>query len=143
MLDIISSYTRAEAIADGTLRDITPHSIAHNIRYPVAFTEAVWNSYVEFDREALAGLGQSMGGRICEILVSFSLASRKADGACDVTFRTILALPDRGDWQINEDVPPAAAGVTRETHRVVTLRAVCGPGDDPNPVITIMLPGED
>ena len=26
---------------------------------------------------------------------------------------------------------------------LVTLKAICGPGDDAEPVITIMLPGED
>ena len=31
----------------------------------------------------------------------------------------------------------------RAGHRLVTLKAVCGPGDDAEPVITIMLPEED
>ncbi|WP_410173196.1 DUF6573 family protein [Klebsiella michiganensis] len=52
-------------------------------------------------------------------------------------------MPDRGDWKSNEAPPPRGCGVTRETHRLVTLRAVCGPGDDPRPVITIMMPDED
>jgi hypothetical protein len=36
-----------------------------------------------------------------------------------------------------------SARINATKHEDIILKAVCGPGDDAEPVITIMLPGED
>jgi hypothetical protein len=40
--DLIHAYTRAEAIADGALIDVSAVARKAGIRYPVALTAAVW-----------------------------------------------------------------------------------------------------
>src|SRR3954451_8782369 len=44
--DIISSYTRAQAIADGVLVDVTEAAKEAGFRIPVALTAAAWAEYV-------------------------------------------------------------------------------------------------
>ena len=45
--DLISSYTRAQAIADGQLIDVSEMAREAGIRYPVALTATVWARCVE------------------------------------------------------------------------------------------------
>src|SRR5262245_21297818 len=49
---VISRYTRAAALADGTLVDVSAMGREAGIRYPVAMTRAVWNTYVALTRAA-------------------------------------------------------------------------------------------
>lgn len=42
MNNIIFSYTRSQAIADGVLIDVTTLAAEAGFRYPVAVTSAVW-----------------------------------------------------------------------------------------------------
>jgi hypothetical protein len=44
--DVIHSYSRAEAIRDGVLIDVTAVAREAGFRYPVALTAAVWERYV-------------------------------------------------------------------------------------------------
>jgi hypothetical protein len=44
--DLIHRYTRAEAIADGVLIDVSGVAREAGIRYPVALTAAVWRRCV-------------------------------------------------------------------------------------------------
>jgi hypothetical protein len=60
-----------------------------------------------------------------DVLHMFRLAARHADESL-IMFRLHVRNDNR------ERTPP-----------LVTLKAICGPGDDPAPVITIMLPDED
>ena len=121
--EVIACYTRAEAIADGVLVDVSNMAREAGICYPVAVTSRVWGEVVApsaKDRET----GQSETGRLWDALsmlrVAIQGASRKQD---------------RLDYKML---------VFREgTHRDVQLTAVCGPGDNGEPVITITMPGED
>lgn len=141
---IIISYTRQQAIDDGVLIDTTDMAKTAGIRCPVALSHAVWTTYVEFDREAPSLAGQSIDGRLWDILWMFRVAASHSDSDRDVIlFRLYVAMPDGGNWQSHEAVPPADSDLTRETHRLVTLKAHIGPGDAGEPVITIMVPGED
>ncbi|HGM7298623.1 TPA: hypothetical protein ACKP7S_000363 [Stenotrophomonas maltophilia] len=45
--------------------------------------------------------------------------------------------------QAIEDGVLVDVGLTRSTHRLVRLKALCGAGDALEPVVTIMLPSED
>ena len=121
--EVIFSYTRADALADGVLVDVSEMAREAGLRYPVAVTRRVWDEVATpsaKDRET----GQSETGRLWDALsmlrVAIQGASRKQD---------------RLDYKML---------VFREgTHGEVQLTAVCGPGDNGEPVITIMIPGED
>ena len=45
--DLLYAYTRAQALADGVLVDVTTTAQEAGIKYPVALTRAVWCRYVE------------------------------------------------------------------------------------------------
>jgi hypothetical protein len=120
---LIHRYTRAEAIADGVLVDVSSVAREAGIRYPTALTRAVWERYVRVPDGALC---QDEAGRLWDICWMLRCAIRRSDGGPVLTF----ALHVRQDNR--ERTPP-----------LVRLKALCGPGDGGEPVITVMLPSED
>jgi hypothetical protein len=121
--NLIYSYSRAQAIDDGVLVDVTETAKEAGFKYPVALTRTVWNGYVEVP----AGVeGQDEAGRLWDILFMLRLAARRGDADSVILFQ----LHVRND---NRDRTPP----------LVELKAVCGPNDDGSPCITVMLPGED
>src|SRR4051794_4698452 len=119
--EIIFSYTRAQAIADGVLIDVTATASDAGIKYPTAITAAAWAEYVRVPEGVE---GQDETGRLWDILWMFSLSARRGMGGDTLLFTLIVR---------NDNRRP----------RKITLKAVCGPGDDLEPVITLMLPDED
>lgn len=138
--DVIHTYSREQALADGALIDASRMAKQAGIVVPVALTREAWVRYVEF--EADDGQGQSIEGRLWDVLWMFRTAARAFDGDV-LEFSVYVAKRDRGDWQQNEAVPERESGLSRESCRLVTLKAQIGPGDSAEPVITIMLPRED
>lgn len=122
--DVVFSYSRAQAIADGVLRDVTVMAQEAGFRYPVALTAAAWVDCVAW----VAGdsSGQSEAGRLWDVLHMARLAARRA--ACRLVLFTVLVVPQRG---------------TSSRPQPMLLKMIVGPGDDLEPVITIMLPSED
>jgi hypothetical protein len=137
--ELISVYTRAQAIADGQLVDLTDARDAQGRRlspfkWPVAITATAFGEAIsaggEWQRDAdgndvlsLPGC-QDFAGRVWDVFWMALLGMRQTDG--DTVRFAVSVLTD---------------GVR---HReVVELKAICGPGDDGEPVITIMLPDED
>lgn len=123
MNELIYEYTRAQAIDDGNLIDVSEMAEEVGIKYPVSLTWAVWSKYVEVPEEVKGE--QDKQGRLWDILMMFRMAARRSDG---------------GQWLRFQLVVKNEAG---EPPKPVTLNAHCGPGDTLDPVITIMLPGED
>ena len=123
---VIYSYTRAQAIEDGVLIDVSETAKEAGIKLPTAVTAAVFHEYVAVPEE-LRGM-QDESGRLWDILWRFSSAVRsgRLNGEQGL-FELIVAKPDCGDWK----------------RRLVTLKAVCGPSDDGSPCISIMKPDED
>jgi len=124
--DVISCYSRADAIADGVLVSISPVILKDaGIVLPVAVTDTIWNGYI--DPYYLSELpGQSVEGRLWDLLWMFRCAVKAGKGGGDrIRYQVLFLVP--------EEPEPA----------LVDLIAVCGPGDMGEPVITIMLPGED
>lgn len=124
---VIFSYTRKQAIEDGVLVDLTEWAKETGFRIPVACTSAVWHEYVVPPTETRS-LGQSERGRAHDALwmLYTSIRASKRNGEADdrLLYKVIfLQAPDR-----------------QET---VTLKAICGPGDHGEPVMTIMEPSED
>ena len=120
--DIIDVYTRAQAIEDGVLVDVSETAKEAGIKFPVAMTRAVWCEIVEPDAIAKSH-GESERGRIWDVLWMLRVAIKA--GMDGDTIRYYLLATKDG-----------------RKHKV-ELKAVCGPGDTLEPVITIMLPNED
>ena len=130
---VISSYSRAQAIEDGVLVDVTEMARKAGIVYPVALTSAVYQGCVQVPK-GLEHL-QDEPGRLHDVLWMYRWAVkvgiiRGDHGLFEVSFLM---------WE-GKNVLDARLG---DLNRKVTLKAVCGPGDDPSPCITIMLPDED
>lgn len=121
--EIIHAYTRAQAIEDGILVDLSVLAREAGFRWPLAVTQAVW-AVVE-PGSTLEKEGQSWRGRAWDLLNILRAELRSAKDGREVRFAPcFLTEPGR---------PP----------RQVAMRAVSGPGDDGEPVITVMMPGED
>ena len=123
MTNVIFAYTRAQAIADGVLVDVSELAREAGFKLPVAVTCGVWAECVAVP-EGIAG--QDETGRLWDILTMLRHAIAKSSGGDRVDF----ALHVRNDNE--ERTPP-----------LVSLYALCGPGDDAEPVVTVMLPHED
>lgn len=120
---VIYRYTRAQAIADGVLVDVGAMAREAGFSVPTAITAAV-AKLVHADENA--DNGQSTEGRLWDVLWMASVAGRLHRAANRTTFEVIFAPRDGS-----------------EVERVVDLELHVGPGDESEPVITIMLLGED
>lgn len=119
---LIFSYSRAEAISDGVLIDVTETAKEAGFRYPIAMTAAARAAAVEVPDGVQ---GQDEVGRLWDVLTMLRHASRGAGGGGSTLFFDVLVL--------NDNTCP----------KPLRLKAVCGPDDDLSPCITVMLPGED
>lgn len=137
--ELISAYTRQEAIADGVLIDCTEDFFDElnrnaGVIFDVAMTRAVFERYIDV-REAFPG-SQDMKGRYWDLLFMFRLASKQNSDGHELRFE-FLSIPNGSDSWANE-----RAGTSPE-QRLVQLKAVAGPGDRGEPCLTFMLPCED
>ena len=121
-------YTREQAIEDGTLVDISEAAQAVGFTAPVACTARVWAEAVAWDQEA-HGNHQDETGRLHDLVVAAWTGARiKARRVPDATW-CMLGL---------QIVQPGAPRPTPHTYQMQ-----CGPGDDGEPVFTIMRRDED
>jgi hypothetical protein len=104
------------------LVDVTETAREAGIRFPVALTAAVWAECVAVPEGVD---GQDEAGRLWDVVWMTRCAIAMAPAGADTV---PVRLHVRND---NVRPPP------------VTLKAVCGPGDDGEPVITVMRPDED
>lgn len=140
-LETIYAYTRAQAIDDGVLVDITSLSKKFGCKYPVAVTTAVYERYLV---GAIPGLdeGSLSDVKVAALMASMLRATREQPPTDTLTFGFIAAIHDGGNWLTSERVVSNPM-FPRSHFRLAAVVAHCGPGDDGKPVITIMLPGED
>jgi len=122
--EVISIYTRGQALEDGVLVDVSEVAREAGIKFPVAVTRAVWSNYVEVPEDVVA---QDEIGRLWDILWMLRCQIRRSQGET-LHFQLYVRNHNR-------------ERLTRQD--LVTLKAICGPGDDAEPVVTIMLPDED
>jgi hypothetical protein len=122
---VIFSYTRAQAIEDGVLVDLTEWARETGFCIPVACTPAVWHGHI-VPPAGTKKLGQSERGRAHDLLwLLFVAIKAKKDATQDQIRYEVLFLQ------------------TPRRHEEVTLKAVIGPGGQGEPVFTIRLPTED
>lgn len=123
--DLISSYSRAQALADGMLVDVTEWASVREMRggftVPVAVTAALWSG-IEAIPERLKGC-QDVRGRAHDVLWLASLAARGAARSGREDAYYTVTLPVRGTSQ-----------------RKLRLRVNISGGDEGEPVVTIGLP---
>jgi len=127
--EVTFAYTRAMAIADGVLVDVSEMAREAGIRIPVALTDTVWEDCCEWtddDSAKSRAAGQSPAGRLWDVLAMLAFAIRANSNT------------DRLLYELRRHPRPG-----RGRSRLVTLKAVIGPGDHGEPVITIMQPSED
>ena len=127
--DLISSYSRKQAIDDGLLVDVTEVARQMGILYPVALSRAVFDDSVSWSAkdDAKAFWPQDESGRLHDLVWLLYLAMRGAKpGEARVSF------------DLNR-VPRPGKGKKRK----VSLRAEVHGGDNGEPVVTVMLPNED
>jgi hypothetical protein len=122
--DLISVYTRSQAIEDGVLVDVTDTAREAGFVFPVAITVGVFADSVVWNDSNRAL--QDEAGRLWDVLWMARNAARR--GGDRVRFQ-VLRVPN---------TPKATKP------RLVTLVAVCGPGDTAEPVMpgTQRIPAE-
>ncbi len=122
---VIFSYTRAQAIEDGVLVDLTKWAAETGFKIPVACTTTVWHQYI-VPPEGTKELGQSERGRVHDLLWMLYVNIRRNKSAChdQLLFKVIFLM-------------------AHERQETVTLKAISGPGDKGEHVLTVMLPNED
>ena len=121
--ELVYSYSRAQAIADGVLIDVTAQARETGFKLHTAVSDNLFNGYI-VPPQGLEGEGQSVEGRLHDVLWMVLVAARKqSEGAYVETDVLFLMAPGR-----------------QEKVKVV---AVVGPGDEGEPVLTVMLPGDD
>jgi hypothetical protein len=124
---IVYSYSRAQAIEDGVLIDLTAAARPIGFKTSVVCTAEVW-SHVTVPDAAKEGEGQTEAARLGDLLRLL---------ACAIVSRpTKPEDPTRIDFKCRFVVAPGKS-------EDVDFYALCGPGDDAEPVITIMMPWED
>ena len=122
--ELIHRYTRAQAIEDGVLVDASETAQEAGFCMPVAVTAAVFAEYVAVPDGVS---DQDEEGRLWDVLwmLRHGIRANASEDPSTVRFELYVRNSDRQEPEL------------------VALKALCGPGDDAEPVITIMLPRED
>lgn len=119
--DLIYSYSRAQAIEDGDLVDLTQtDAMKQHYRYPVAATRAVWDIIERAIKNPKHA--NSLSGILHDLAHMARVNSRQISETTRV-FQMIIRGAGR-----------------KSLH---TFKIICGPGDNMEPVLTILMPDED
>ena len=135
---VVTAYTRAAAIRDGLLVDVTETAREAGLGLPTAVTRAIWDDCVawtdEDRRRSRSGGGQDEDGRLWDLLhlahYSVTQAANEEEAVGDSSRRVLYDLHRK---------PRPGRGRKRR----VAVKLVIGPGDTAEPVITILEPNED
>jgi len=128
--DVVYAYTRAQALEDGFLVDVSEVAAEARFTVPVALTRALWEDCVAWaDDDTKRQTYQDEAGRLWDVVYMASLAAQQAAarGLSEVCYSIYR-------------VPRGGRGVRA---RLTSIKMVIGPGDAGEPVITLMQPSED
>ena len=123
--EIIHSYTRAEAISDGQLLDVSATAKEAGFNIHTVVTNGVWEDCVQWDNDTQAA-HQDEDGRLWDVLWMANMAARRNGNGSEINY-SIMRVPADG-----------TSAEAQETNLVLHI----GPGDSGEPVLTIMLPSE-
>jgi len=138
-------YTRAQAIEacperrrrDGALVDVSETAKEVGFRLPMAITEALYNCLTP--THADQAIGQDYDGRLWDVLWVAAFAIKLADPSAGSGLR-LRAGPgtDTVTFTVGQQEVEAKSGQPGKVD--LRLRAVCSPGDEGEPVVTIGFP---
>ncbi len=121
---LIHAYSRADMIQDGGLIDVSGPARQLGIIYPVAITSAVWSEAIqEIDGEK-----------------AFDVRTRGALWSCLSMLAAVAKNSTTNDHELLFTIPLADKQGNIEN---IQLKAIIGPGDNMEAVITIMEPEEE
>ena len=127
--EVISVYTRAQALADGVLIDAGSMAREAGFRWPVAITAGAWAECIAWDdADSERQTHQDQSGRLWDVLFMAAYAARANANAGPELLFELYRVPRDGQATESE---------------LTTLKLVVGPGDGGEPVMTILLPNED
>ena len=109
---VISSYSRAQAVADGVLIDISGGEAASLFKWPCAITTALHGALARGAGNEAA----TYNARLWDVFYMMQHAARSAGGDSDVFFTVRVGRENLNLW------------------------GNCGPGDDAAPVVTVGFP---
>lgn len=119
--DYVFEYSRQDAIDDGVLTDVSREARQLGFTVPVAITRTVlWEWIVPEETSD----GQSITGRLWDVLNVLRWTITTTESDTDTVIFPVIFREEGHDVE-------------------VMLKSVIGPGDTPDPVLTIMLPEED
>jgi len=126
--EVIHTYTRAQAIEDGVLVDLMQGEMGNLVReagfkFHVACTATVFNECIQLTPAAERACN-NLNGRLWDILHMLRMAIARGGRGSIIEFQVYVVRK-------------------RIRATLTTLKAVCGPGDNGEPVITIMMMDED
>ena len=127
---VMDLYTRANALEDGQLIDVSATASEAGFRLPVAMTVAAWLDAVKWDGEdnKKQGTAQDQIGRLWDVLTMARWAAQgQQAGRRRISFH-VLRVPRDG----RSSVP-----------QILTLLLCIGPGDQRQAVLTITCVNED
>ncbi len=126
---VIFSYTRAQAIEDGVLVDVSETAREAGFRIPVALSRAVWERLVALP-DGYRGY-QDERGRLWDVLWMARYYALRASNSDRVTMCVLV-----------RDIRKDLRDSNRPPRRHCPIVAIGG-GDQDEPVITIMWPEDD
>ena len=133
--DVIHVYSRAQAIEDGNLVDVSQLAMQYGFRFPLAMTRGVWEDCVAWTDADQAGYAMEQNESIrLDTLLQYAYMEikrhkREDEGNALELFFAVCRLPRD---PVN----------SREPLRQ-DLKIHSGPGDNGMPVLTVMFPEED
>ncbi len=124
-MPVIYRYTRAQAITEGELVDVTATAARASFLFPVAVTRALDADI----RDIPESNHDDYDTRLWDVLWMRAAAVKGA-----------LPAEKQGPGTLVYELDMPVADRATRSYRV---KAVCGPGDTAEPVITLMKPDED
>jgi hypothetical protein len=119
--EVISTYTREQAIEDGVLVDVSEMACEASFKVPVAITRAVWEDINDIP-PSRKGV-EDWRGRLWDLLwLGAAAAKGSRAGQPEMLYRLVMSVGRK---------------------KLYTAKLHIGPGDEGEPVITLMRPEED
>lgn len=123
-MEVIFAYSRADALADGVLVDVSGMAKEAGFTVPVAVTANLWADIQTFPE----GSGEDGTGRLWDVLCIGRIAIGQA-----------MAKNGGNSSELLYNLLLSREGLSS----IYTLKSVIGPGDQGEPVLTLMRPDED
>jgi hypothetical protein len=127
--EVISTYTRAQALEDGVLVDAGPMAEEAGFTGPVALTSAVWENCVAWtDTDNQRQVYQNQSARLWDLLSMAGFAIRANPSTSNQLLYELYRVPRDGH---------------STKAQLVQLKLIIGLGDHDEIVLTILTPTQD